>query len=69
MTYFLMGIFNVNMPLLYGEGGVKSFLRLQEEIIKYSTDNSIFAWVDSNLPLGRFNEPHGLLAHICGILC
>jgi hypothetical protein len=28
-----MGLFNVNMPLLYGEG-TRAFIRLQEEIIK-----------------------------------
>ncbi|KAK5126047.1 hypothetical protein LTR85_011402 [Meristemomyces frigidus] len=33
----------VNMPLLYGEGG-KAFLRLQENIIQRSNDQSIFAW-------------------------
>ncbi|KAI8627617.1 HET-domain-containing protein [Xylariaceae sp. FL1651] len=44
MAYCLMGLFDVNMPLLYGEGGEKAFLRLQEEILKTSEDNSIFAW-------------------------
>lgn len=38
-----MGIFGVNMPILYGEGE-KAFHRLQEEIIKFSQDESIFAW-------------------------
>lgn len=33
IAYCLMGIFNVNMPLLYGEGN-RSFIRLQEEILK-----------------------------------
>lgn len=42
-AYSLMGLFNVNMPMLYGEGE-KAFTRLQEEIIKYSADHSIFAW-------------------------
>jgi len=42
-AYCLMGIFDVNMPLLYGEGK-KSFIRLQEEIIKVSNDSSLFAW-------------------------
>ena len=28
-AYCLMGLFNVNMPLLYGEGGQKAFVRLQ----------------------------------------
>jgi len=32
-AYCLMGIFGVNMPLLYGEGN-RAFIRLQEEILK-----------------------------------
>ncbi|KAK1751394.1 heterokaryon incompatibility protein-domain-containing protein [Echria macrotheca] len=43
MAYCLFGIFDVNMPLLYGEGD-KAFLRLQEEILRSSTDLSILAW-------------------------
>ena len=43
MAYSLLGIFDINMPMLYGEGE-KAFLRLQEEIIKKSNDLSIFAW-------------------------
>ncbi|KAK0630330.1 heterokaryon incompatibility protein-domain-containing protein [Bombardia bombarda] len=43
MAYCLLGLFDINMPLLYGEG-VKAFIRLQEEIIKYSTDHTIFCW-------------------------
>jgi hypothetical protein len=43
IAYCLLGIFDINMPLLYGEGS-NAFLRLQEEIIKQSTDMSIFAW-------------------------
>lgn len=39
-----MGLFGINMPLLYGEGGEHAFIRLQEEILKASTDESIFAW-------------------------
>ncbi|KAK1752813.1 heterokaryon incompatibility protein-domain-containing protein, partial [Echria macrotheca] len=42
-AYSLMGLFGVNMPLLYGERQ-NAFLRLQEEIIKTSNDHSIFAW-------------------------
>ncbi|KAK3377271.1 ankyrin repeat-containing domain protein [Lasiosphaeria ovina] len=42
-AYCLMGLFGVNMPLLYGEGE-RAFLRLQEEIIKISDDHSILAW-------------------------
>ena len=43
IAYCLMGIMNVNMPLLYGEGE-KAFLRLQEELIKVESDESIYAW-------------------------
>jgi hypothetical protein len=43
MTYALLGIFDINMPMLYGEGH-KAFIRLQEEIIRRSGDDSIFAW-------------------------
>lgn len=44
MAYCLMGIFDVNMPLLYGEGGTKAFARLQEEILKANEDHSLFTW-------------------------
>ncbi|TVY14033.1 Vegetative incompatibility protein HET-E-1 [Lachnellula arida] len=42
-AYSLLGIFDVNMPMLYGEGE-KAFLRLQDEIMKHSDDNSLFSW-------------------------
>ena len=54
-AYCLLGIFDVNMPLLYGERE-KAFLRLQEEITKKSTDHSLFAW-----PIHRDSQT-GLLA-------
>ncbi|KAI0841476.1 HET-domain-containing protein [Hypoxylon sp. FL0890] len=43
MAYCMFGIFNLNLPLLYGEGD-KAFLRLQEELIRVSNDRSIFCW-------------------------
>ena len=43
MAYCLLGIFNINMPLLYGEG-LGAFQRLQQEIIKISDDETIFTW-------------------------
>jgi len=43
MAYCLLGLFDLNMPMLHGEGK-KAFRRLQEEIIKVSQDLSIFAW-------------------------
>lgn len=42
-AYSLLGIFNVSMPMLYGEG-TRAFVRLQEELMKYTSDHSIFAW-------------------------
>lgn len=42
-AYSLLGIFDVNMTMLYGEGP-KAFIRLQEEILKSLDDHSIFAW-------------------------
>lgn len=38
-----MGLFDINMPVLYGEGN-KAFARLQHEIIRTSGDETIFAW-------------------------
>ncbi|OAA53920.1 het domain containing protein [Niveomyces insectorum RCEF 264] len=42
-AYCLLGLFDINMPLLYGEGH-RAFLRLQEEIIRVSVDQTIFCW-------------------------
>jgi hypothetical protein len=43
VAYSLFGIFDVNMPLLYGEGR-GAFTRLQEEILKETDDQSLLAW-------------------------
>ncbi|TPX09693.1 uncharacterized protein E0L32_009032 [Thyridium curvatum] len=43
-SYCLLGLFGIQMPLLYGEGSERAFLRLQEEILKLSEDDTIFAW-------------------------
>lgn len=42
-AYCLLGLFDIQMPLLYGEGK-KAFIRLQEEILKTTDDYSLFAW-------------------------
>ncbi|KAK1453902.1 HET domain-containing protein [Colletotrichum melonis] len=42
MAYCLLGLFDINMPLLYGEGDM-AFVRLQLEIIKETTDQSLLA--------------------------
>ncbi|PMD47917.1 HET-domain-containing protein [Hyaloscypha variabilis F] len=42
-AYCLMGLFDIHMPLLYGEG-YRAFIRLQEEIMKRVEDYTMFAW-------------------------
>lgn len=44
LAYCLMGLFDVHMPLLYGEGESKAFARLQAEIARQTNDQSLFAW-------------------------
>jgi hypothetical protein len=62
LAYCLMGLFDVNMPLLYGERE-KAFLRLQGEILKTSTDHSLFAWASEGSPHSLLHEvSSGLLA-------
>lgn len=48
MAYSLLGIFEINMPLLYGEGE-QAFQRLQEELTKISDDETLFAHNDVKL--------------------
>lgn len=47
MAYCLMGIFDISMPMLYGEGD-KAFVRLQEHIMSRSGDDSLLAWKASS---------------------
>lgn len=42
-AYSLLGLFECNMPLLYGEG-MLAFRRLQLELIKNHDDETIFTW-------------------------
>lgn len=67
-AYCLLGIFDINMPLLYGEED-KAFRRLQEEIIRSTDDLSIFAWKlpehDESIDQLSVQEKDDL---ICGIL-
>ncbi|KAH0557020.1 hypothetical protein GP486_005192 [Trichoglossum hirsutum] len=60
-AYCLLGLFNVNMPLLYGEEE-KAFRRLQEEIIKSTADLGIFAW---RMPSAARNTKERVF---CGVL-
>jgi len=50
IAYCLLGLFDVQMVPLYGEGPTKAFLRLQEEILKYWKDHTIFIWTSSHEP-------------------
>ncbi|CAI6337446.1 unnamed protein product [Periconia digitata] len=59
MAYCLLGIFNISMPMLYGEGGEKAFRRLQEQIMQDSDDETLFAWTN---PDAEQSELQGLLA-------
>jgi len=47
MAYCLLGLFDIHRPLLYGEGGEKAFLRLQEEIWRKSEDLTLLIWSPS----------------------
>ncbi|GAW19053.1 hypothetical protein ANO14919_085370 [Xylariales sp. No.14919] len=43
-TYSLLGLFGISLPLIYGEGRLRAFNRLQRELIAVYNDDSIFAW-------------------------
>jgi hypothetical protein len=43
VAYCLLGLFDINMPFLYGEGE-KAFARLQAEIFSSTDDHSLLAW-------------------------
>lgn len=42
-AYSLLGLFGISLPLMYGEGN-GAFVRLQEELVRTTTDHSVFAW-------------------------
>lgn len=53
LAYCLLGIFDVNMPLLYGEGS-KAFRRLQKVILESSDDETLLTWRGSEVNSGLF---------------
>ncbi|KAJ2906397.1 HET domain-containing protein [Zalerion maritima] len=58
MAYCLLGLFDIQYPLIYGEGP-KAFRRLQEEILrKYKHDLSLLVWW----------SPHPLADRCSGVL-
>ena len=50
VAYALLGIFNINMTMQYGEGK-KAFVRLQRQISRTTNDMSIFTWDFDPRPL------------------
>jgi hypothetical protein len=63
-SYSLLGLFGINMPLLYGEGRQKAFIRLQEAIYRETSDTSLF-FFRTTAPEGD----HPLLADSPGRFC
>ncbi|KAH7139679.1 heterokaryon incompatibility protein-domain-containing protein, partial [Dactylonectria estremocensis] len=61
LAYSLLGLFGINMHLLYGEGS-KAFIRLQEEILRATDDHSIFAWSTDTALYPSETDHWGLLA-------
>lgn len=63
-AYCLLGIFGINMPLLYGEGN-NAFRRLQLDILKGSTDHTLFAWTGEGMERGLLAQSPAEFAN-CG---
>jgi hypothetical protein len=67
LAYSLLGIFNINMTMQYGEGE-KAFIRLQQEITRTTGDMSIFAWGLDPRPFEDvFSEQTDGLAELRGL--
>jgi Heterokaryon incompatibility protein (HET) len=60
LAYCLLGIFDVHLPLIYGEG-TNAFIRLQEAIAQATCDLSLFAWTDQDAEETR-QKYRGILA-------
>lgn len=57
-AYCLLGIFDINMTMLYGEVH-RAFNRLQEEIMRSSDDHTLFAWGYDPIPFRRYSSLKG----------
>ncbi|KAK6073224.1 HET domain-containing protein [Seiridium cupressi] len=63
MAYCLLGLFDINMPILYGEGE-RAFIRLQEAICGQTNDLSLFAWTAAPAASSVPSTPYRrILAH------
>ena len=62
MAHCLLGLFDVNMPLLYVQSQDKAFQQLQEEILRSSDDESLFTWQPdpTSRPSGPAHEVRAL---------
>jgi hypothetical protein len=49
VAYSLFGIFDISIPIAYGEGG-RAFYRLMEAIVQRCTDPTLFAWAGERSP-------------------
>ncbi|KAK5676259.1 hypothetical protein LTS10_011071 [Elasticomyces elasticus] len=54
-AYSLMGLFDISLKLIYGEGE-KAFIKLQREIIANSADQSIFCWREPDSRTRKFGS-------------
>ena len=62
IAYCLLGIMNVSLPLLYGEGH-DAFVRLQMELLRVTNEHTIFAWMQTSSPSDwDWQQDLGLLA-------
>ncbi|KAL1855904.1 hypothetical protein Daus18300_010883 [Diaporthe australafricana] len=59
LAYALIGLFNISMMILYGEGHL-AFLRLQDEISRSMDDASVFCWQAGPHAASKYR---GLFAH------
>ncbi|ETN38886.1 uncharacterized protein HMPREF1541_06927 [Cyphellophora europaea CBS 101466] len=48
-VYSLIGLFDINMDIRYGEGYERAFYRLQKEIVENDPSEDIFAWTSDKL--------------------
>lgn len=56
-VYSLFGIFQVHLPMLYGEGEA-AFQRLQQAILRTSEDDTLFAWTGISDRYGGLLAPN-----------
>lgn len=52
-TYSLLGIFDLALPLIYGEGREQAFYRFQRELANRYDDDSLFAWHNKDAIVSR----------------